>query len=67
MSDTDLLEIKTRKSELHNSFRRLLDDVLRLLPEGPDKTAAIRAIGTVKADCEVAIENGGLISSLRRQ
>lgn len=45
---------------INNAFQFLMSDIWKLLPEGPGKTLAIRAIGRAIMECNSCIANNGI-------
>lgn len=52
-------ETLPKHTAVNQAFQDLVEELWDVLPEGPGKTVAIRAIGNARMECNSAIANGG--------
>jgi hypothetical protein len=52
-------ETLPKHQQVNTAFQSLLNDLWDVLPEGPGKTVAVRAIGAARMECNSCIANGG--------
>lgn len=52
-------DAKINHGNVNNNFQVLMGNIWESLPDGPGKTAAIRAIGRARMECNSCIANGG--------